>query len=83
MFPLGLLGVGEIAEVVVVHAPMSRDLQKDRPPCNRLEDMGLRIGKIIEMLNNEGGGPLLLKIGESRMAIGRRLAMTIMVRKPE
>ena len=45
--------------------------------------MGLRVGKIIEMLNNEGRGPILLKVDESRIAIGRGMAMKVMVRKTE
>ena len=36
---------------------------------------------MIEMLNNEGRGPLLLKVEESRIAIGRGMAMKIMVRR--
>jgi ferrous iron transport protein A len=43
--------------------------------------MGIRKGKKIDMLCNEGGGPVLLKIDESRIAIGRGMAMKIIVRK--
>ncbi|MBE0599593.1 MAG: ferrous iron transport protein A, partial [Desulfuromonadales bacterium] len=43
--------------------------------------MGLRVGKMVEMLNN-GSGPILLRIDESRIALARALAMKIMVRKP-
>ena len=74
-FPLGLLGPGEQALIV---------LRRDNPgrACEgRSEDMGLHAGKVVEMLANSGGGPLLLKVDESRLAIGRRIAMKILVRR--
>lgn len=74
-FPLGLLGPGEQALIV---------LRRDSPGrgCEgRSEDMGLRAGKIVEMLANGGGGPLLLRVDGSRLAIGRRIAMKILVRR--
>lgn len=73
MVPLGLLRLGDRAEVV--------DIISGKHPCARIEDMGFRVGKTIEMLNNEGRGPLLIKIDESRLALGRGLAMKIMVRR--
>ncbi len=45
--------------------------------------MGIRKGKSVEMLNNEGRGPLLLKVDESRIAVGRGMAMKILVRRNE
>ncbi len=50
---------------------------------NRIEDMGIRAGKNIEMLKNPGRGPLLLKMDEARIAIGRSMAMKIFVRRKE
>lgn len=46
----------------------------------RVEDMGLRIGKKVEILNN-GGGPVLVKVDDSRIAVARGIAMKIMVRR--
>jgi ferrous iron transport protein A len=46
----------------------------------RLEDMGLRVGKNVEMLSN-GTGPILLLVDESRIAIARGMAMKILVRR--
>ena len=86
MLPLGLLSAGEKAEVVEVSSHRGRCLaarKKNGQADARIEDIGIRSGKIIEMLNNEGRGPLLLKIDESRIAIGRRMAMKIMVRRKE
>ena len=89
MMPLGLLGSGEKAEVMEVHETIQKNSE-----CNgdnagprscsgtcRIEDMGLRTGKTVEMLNNEGRGALLVKIDETRIAIGRGAAMKIMVRR--
>ncbi len=75
MFPLGLLCTGEHAEI------MSMSANPESASDCRAEDMGLRVGKIVEMLNNGGGGPLLLKLDESRLAIARKVAMKILVRR--
>jgi ferrous iron transport protein A len=85
MLPLGLLSPGENGEIIEIRP---RQTQCDgRCQCReegkgdfRLEDLGLRVGKSVEMLTN-GGGPVLLKVDESRIAIDRGLAMKIMVRK--
>jgi Fe2+ transport system protein FeoA len=41
--------------------------------------MGLRCGQRVEMLANTGNGPLLLKVGSTRIAIGRSLAHQVLV----
>lgn len=82
MMPVGLLAIGEKAEVLEIglKEPPSRSRGKgEHGICSRIEDMGLRIGQTIEMLNNEGKGPILLKVDNSRIAIGRGMAMKIMV----
>lgn len=85
MIPLGLLGPGENGEII--------EIRLNKPHCTglcheereksdiRVEDMGLRVGKSVEMLTNGGGGPVLLKVDESRIAIARGMAMKIMVRR--
>ncbi len=80
-FPLGLLDAGEIAEVVSMPDAPSHGPARAKHSGQQLEDMGLRAGKLIKMLNNAGRGPLLVKVDESRMALARRWAMTILVRK--
>jgi ferrous iron transport protein A len=75
MFPIGLLSPGERGEIVAI---------RETAGCNcdcRVEDLGLRVGKTVEMLNNAGSGALLLKVDESRLALGRGLAKRIMVRQ--
>jgi ferrous iron transport protein A len=84
MMPLGLVNTGDTAEVVEV-TPGGRKCLSDHKRIEqadvRIEDIGIRAGKVIEMLNNEGRGPLLLKVDESRIAIARGMAMKIMVRR--
>jgi ferrous iron transport protein A len=77
MFPLGLLQSGELAEIISI-----REKSQAHSDC-RVEEMGLRIGKQVEMLTNGGGGPLLLKVDESRLAIARGMAMNILVRRQQ
>ncbi|KQC10385.1 MAG: hypothetical protein APR62_01910 [Smithella sp. SDB] len=48
---------------------------------NHLLDMGLRPGKKVEMITNSGTGPLVLRIDECRIAMGRGAAMKIYVRR--
>lgn len=45
---------------------------------NRLADMGVFPGAFVEILSNEGG-PVLLKIGHGRLALGRNMADRIMI----
>ena len=88
MLPLGLLTNGEQAEIMAIREqkgckPCECSKDKRRDEQYRIEDMGIRIGKSVEMLNNEGRGPLLLKVDESRIAVGRGVAMKILVRRNE
>ncbi|MFH1080655.1 MAG: ferrous iron transport protein A [Pseudomonadota bacterium] len=46
-----------------------------------LQDMGLRPGKKVEMITNSGTGPLILRVDECRIAMGRGEAMKIYVRR--
>ena len=89
MMPLALLSPGESGEIVSVNV----QTHEDKPCCGqcggerhksetRIEEMGLRAGKIVEMLSN-GAGPLLLRVDESRIAISRGMAMKINVRRAQ
>ncbi len=88
MIPLGLLACGEMGEIVEIRDERGRG-EPGRPGhggaenvhANRVADMGFRVGKNVEMLNNEGCGPVLVRVGESRIAMGRGMAMKIMVRR--
>jgi ferrous iron transport protein A len=70
VMPLGLLSDGEAAEIVGLG---------NGPLDARAEDMGLRAGKRVEVLAN-AGGPVLVKVDETRIAVARGLAMRITVR---
>ena len=79
--PLGLLGQGEQAEIVMINSDIHYGNRCGRCSfLSRTEDMGLRAGKVVEVLSN-GGGPMLLKVEDSRIAIGRGMAMKIMVKR--
>ena len=83
MSPLGLLSSGERAEVVEMKTRCKRPSDKKEHHLCHAEDMGLREGNVVEMLNNEGRGALLVKVDETRIAIGRGMAMKIYVRRLE
>jgi len=87
MMPLGLLSAGETAEVLDVRGDKSRscclkisDVKHPGAAC-RIEDLSWRAGKTIETLNNEGIGALLVKIDETRIAMGRGMAMKVIIRR--
>jgi ferrous iron transport protein A len=83
MAPLGLLTNGERGEVLEMRAgKCTPDAGRSRQLCH-IEDIGLRAGKMVEMLNNEGKGSILIRVDESRIALGRGIAMKIMVRRVE
>ncbi len=79
MAPLGLLNTGDRAEII--EFGVHKDFHVKENHMNHIEDMGLRVGKTVEVLNNGGIGPMLLKVDGSRIAIGRKMAMKIMVKK--
>jgi ferrous iron transport protein A len=85
MLPLGLLVSGELAEIVEIRGrgedQIPQGKKKNADEQVRIEDMGIRVGKDISVLNNTGPGPLLLKVGESRIAMGRGMSMKIWVRR--
>lgn len=95
MIPLGLLSCGESGEITEIRIAAHRDAcgcssREGGDVCHcsggrnkgdvRIEDMGIRVGKSVEMLSN-GAGPVLLKVDESRIAVDRGMAMKIMVRR--
>jgi len=81
MAPLGLLPEGEKAEIIEIRQHVGYCHEKSKTQICHAGEMGLRIGKTVEMLNNRGTGPILLKIDESRIALGRGMAMKIMVKR--
>ena len=45
----------------------------------RLIEMGIGTGKVVTVLQRDTDGPLLLAVGETRIGIGRGMAMKILV----
>ncbi|MGB9668631.1 MAG: FeoA family protein [Thermosulfidibacteraceae bacterium] len=45
----------------------------------RLTGMGLRIGQVAEIVRNAGSGPIIVRVGETSIAIGRGIASKIVV----
>lgn len=90
MMPLALLTTGERAEITEVkhcggcsggcHSHDHRgDHHHTKASTTRAEEMGLRVGKMVEVLKNDGN-LLLLLVDEARIAIDRRMARTIRVK---
>jgi ferrous iron transport protein A len=81
MFPLALLSPGEKGCIAQLRGGAEMFAEsKGVEGAQRLEELGLRIGKSVEMLRS-GAGPILLRVEESRIALARGLAMKIMVRR--
>ena len=74
MAPLGILSLGDQAEILEIKSQRGCSQGEIDSLCHA-GDMGLRIGKKVEVLNNAGRGPILVMIDESRIAIGRGMAM--------
>ncbi len=72
--PLIPLSMAKAGETVFV-----RDVAECRHKQNRLASMGLRAGDRIEIINNTGGGRVILGLDNTRLAIGRGMAKRIMV----
>ena len=56
---------------------------RGNPATSHFTNMGLRPGKRVEMIKNSGSGPILLRVDECRIAMGRGAAMKIYVRRNE
>jgi ferrous iron transport protein A len=81
MAPLGLLSIGERGEILEIRGGRGALAAGTSRLLCHVEEIGLRAGKVVEMLNNEGRGSILIKVDESRIALGRGMAMKIMVRR--
>lgn|GEM_PF-4594820 len=77
-YPLVFLNEGDSAKIV--HFSINPQ-SKYSESLYRLEEMGVKSGKTIQMLNNSNGNSILVKIDNSRLAISRQIALKIFVRK--
>ncbi len=71
ILPLGFLRAGCSAVV--------RDLHGTKDLRQRLNNLGLLHGTKIDVVKNDAGSPLIISIGEGRLAIARAMALKIMV----
>mgnify|MGYP001098461121 CR=1 FL=1 len=71
--PLGMLRDGDVAFVA--------DVRGGRGMRRRMADMGLATGARIEVVSDSASsGPVIVKVLDSRIAIGRGMSRRIMVR---
>jgi len=89
--PLELLSPGERGEITEIrhcggcagscspHGHGEHTSHHHKTTATRAEEMGLRVGKRIEVLKNDGN-LLLLLVDEARIAIDRKIARTISVK---
>ncbi len=89
MMTIGLMAPGERCEIVGLRPPAAccghghGHVHGGGAGHNaqvRAEELGLRVGKYVEVLKNEGS-LLLLMVDDTRIALDRRMAMKIMVRR--
>ncbi|TEB16726.1 FeoA domain protein [Pelotomaculum sp. FP] len=71
VLPLGFLQVGRDAVV--------RELGSGRNLAQRLSEMGIVRGTRLSIIKNDMGGPLIISVGDGRLAIGRGMALKILV----
>ncbi len=69
--PLAMLSPGERARVV--------DVRGGRSFVRRLTSLGVIPGTALEVVQNGLAGPLIVKLKESRLALGRGMSHRIMV----
>ena len=72
LIPLAFLGEGEIGTVVEIRA--------GRGLTRRLLAMGVAPGMRIRVLKSSGPGPIMIEVGQTRIALGRGAAMKVIVR---
>ena len=68
--PLTMVGTGRLVKLVKITA--------GRQLCHRLTELGLTPGVNFEVMQDHGG-PLLLAVRDSRLALGRGMASKILV----
>ena len=71
LFPLAMAGKGDLVRVVQIHGGAKF--------AYRLKELGLGAGNILRVISSGFGGPLIVEIGGSRLAIGRGMALKIIV----
>lgn len=70
--PLNAIGIGKRVEV--------NNLEGGESMCKKLMEMGMNTGAIMQMIKNDTGA-LIVKIGETRLVLGRGMAQKVMVKE--
>jgi ferrous iron transport protein A len=56
-----------------------RKISGGREVASRLAALGMTVGADIEVLQNSGHGPLLVRVRDTRVALGRGVALKVLV----
>lgn len=75
VLPLGFLQPGR--DAVIKGVGGGRNL------CQRMADLGLVRGARVRVIRNDSVGPLIISVGEARLAIGRGMAVKIAVEQTQ
>ncbi len=70
-FPLAQAGEGERVDIIGIDGGQGSH--------RKLADLGLVLGQSIEVVSRQPGGPMLVAVGESRIALGFGLALKLTV----
>lgn len=70
--PLNAIGIGKSVEV--------SNLEGGEITCKKLMEMGMNTGSIIQIVKNDAGA-LIVKVGETRLVLGRGMAQKVIVRE--
>lgn len=70
--PLNAIGIGKSVEI--------NRLEGGELMCKKLMEMGMNTGAIIEMVKNDAGA-LIVKVGETRLVLGRGMAQKVIVKE--
>ncbi len=71
MMPLSMASRDKLLEIVSIVG--GRNIKQ------RLSALGLYPGSVIKMVTNDFGGPLIVEVNNSKIAIGRGMAQKILV----
>ena len=71
LIPLAFLGENEVGTIVEIRA--------GRGLTRRLLAMGIAPGMKVKVLKSSGPGPILVEVGQTRIALGRGVAMKVIV----
>lgn len=66
-------------ESLLDKSPGTYTIVKITKPCNKFHELGLIPGSKITVISSYDRGPMIIRIGNSKIAIGRGMASSILV----